>query len=119
MNSRMCLVPGCHSLAAAGVVVGESPCTRICELRTLNLCQVHAGVIRFGLVAEILTTVGFEIVAQFPLRWEAETNMATGETETWIGNSGARPRLRHARPRDAHPLPVEVREHLKSGQPPR
>jgi hypothetical protein len=31
------------------------------------LCNVHAGVVRFGLVAELLTAVGFEIVAQFSL----------------------------------------------------
>ena len=80
MNSPLCLVPGCGALGATGVVVGEAPCVRICELRTLHLCRVHAGVVRFGLVADILTALGFEVVDQFPLQWVATTDIREAET---------------------------------------
>lgn len=67
MNSLVCLVPGCQAIASTGVVMGEAPSVRICELRTLHLCRTHAGVLRFALVGDILAVIGREIVAQFPL----------------------------------------------------
>lgn len=79
MNSLVCLVPGCQSTAATGVVMGEAPSVRIGELRTLHLCRMHAGVLSFALVDDILAVIGREIVAQFPLCPDPATGKADPE----------------------------------------